>query len=240
MTPIRFHIRQAVPADVRGIARVQLAAWGADTAASEETYNARINRFPEGIFVAEHEETGAIIGVVAAHPIRYDVAQFVPREGENILTWWEASGHGVMDNIDLASDTLYGVDLAGDPAYTGSGAAAQLLVREMQNVIDLGKKRLVLGCRLPAYHKHQDVPLAEYIRTRVVRGARSTDASGNDITPERREGWKYLDPELDWFCRRFCRGRTYSVIRELRDYFPEDIDSCGHAALICYDNPVDS
>lgn len=232
-----IRIRQATLEDVPGIARVQKAAWDADTAASEETYAARIRTFPEGIFVADDSESNALIGVVAAHPIRFDLAQFVATPGEKTLTWWEASGHGVMDNLDRDSETLYGVDLAGDPAFTKSGAAARLLVREMQNVIDLGKKRLVLGCRLPAYHKHQDIPLEEYIRTRVVAGRRSVDAAGDAVTAEQRQGWKYLDHELDWFCRRYCQGRTYRVIRALRDYFPEDADSCGHAALICYDNP---
>lgn len=226
----QFIVRQATLDDVPGIRKVQLAAWG-EAAATEEMYVARISRCPEGIFVAEHRSEGQIIAVVATYAIRgFDPDRPLP-------SWWEASGHGLCERYDRDGETMYGIDLAGDKEHSGSGAAAALVVRGMENVVTLGKKRVVLGCRLPDYHKHQDIPLAEYVRTRVVGGERRADATRDDVTPERRRGWRYLDSELEWFERRYCRGKTWTVWDPLPGYY-EDPDSCNNAVLLVWENPT--
>ncbi len=228
------NVRRAQLFDLAGILEVQRAAWG-ESAATPEMYESRITTSPEGIFVAEIGEK--IVGVVATYSIKgYDPEH-------PIATWEEATAGGMLrDRYDPDGETMYGVDLAADPTVEHTEIGARLVAAGLENAAQLGKKMVVLGTRLPSYHKHSTIPLDQYVRTRICAvvgegGAQKADVDPSMVTRETRWGWHYLDEELDWFTRRFQRDRTFGVYGALPCYFP-DPDSLDNAALIIWHNPL--
>ncbi|MBP9748833.1 hypothetical protein KBD18_01380 [Patescibacteria group bacterium] len=215
--------------DLAAIRSVQVAAWGTDGAAEEATYATRLEVFPEGVLVAE--EAGRVVGVFSCLIIGgYDLAK-------PIATWAEATAGGLLRGMhDMNGETVYGIDLATIPESAGAGTA--LMVANFENVVALDKRRVIAGAQLGEYAKHAHrLSLDTYLRTRVVDGEERADAPWTATTLMGRDGWEYLDGELDWMTSRYFLGHTHSVHAPLPDYFPADSRSHGHAALLCWENP---
>ena len=200
-----IRIRNAVKADIPDIVIVEDEAWPSGLRADEEMFIARIETFPEGIFVAEN--TDRIVGVVVTERVKYDVnAPIVP-------SWKAITDNGyIRKSHNPLGETIYGVDLSVSPLASG-GASKALMMAVGKLTIKLNLQQIVLGGRMPRYHKYVDkMTPEEYLNTRTKSG-------------------RYLDPEI-WFYTRAGLKAT----RVMPNYF-EDVESCNNGVLLVWKNP---
>lgn len=199
-------IRAATLADIDELLLVEEEAWkNPAQRAPRDALRARIETFPAGVLLAEAD--GAVWGYVVVQRMRADV--FLDHERE--LSWDELTGHGLLATHCADGEVLYGVNLA---VASSAPAGTQFLLMEAVGklAIRLNVREILLGGRLPAYHKYQDQMSAdEYVRLRVRNRPR--------------------DPELWMYARA-----GLEVVRVLPNYFP-DPDSCNFGVLLRWRNP---
>jgi ribosomal protein S18 acetylase RimI-like enzyme len=125
----------------------------------------------------------------------------------------EVTGSGTFSTHDLRGRTLYGAEVIVSTKLRGSGVGRALYRARRQLCTRFGLRRIIAGGRLPGYHKYADTLTPEMYAMRVVWG---------DI----------IDPVL-----RFQMSQGFHYCGILRNYLPEDAESCGYAALIVWLNP---
>lgn len=201
----KIKLRQARIEDIPEILIVEDEAWPEGLQATEEMFFSRIETFPEGVIVAEN--TDRIVGVVVGEIVQYDI------DASECPSWSEITDNGFISiSHNPEGDTLYGVDLSVSPLASG-GASKSLMLAVGKLVISLNLKQIVLGGRMPRYHKYADkMTPHEYLTARTNTG-------------------KYLDPEI-WFYEK----SGLQVVRVIPNYF-EDPESCNNGVLLVWKNP---
>jgi hypothetical protein len=202
----KFFVRKAKLNDISGILEVELEAWGKELAATESMFESRINTFPEGIFVSI--ENFKITGVVVTQLVNYNTETFS-------MSWYEATDNGYIKNThNPEGKSVYGVNLSVMPSAShGTGTA---LLNEIGKLaIRLNLIQGMLGGRVPDYHKHQNIPIEEYIKkTIIINGAT-----------------RLLDTELS-----FYKKAGLEIVREIPNYI-KDPDSLDYGVLLVWKNP---
>ncbi len=123
-------------------------------------------------------------------------------------TWEEVTDNGHIRNHDPEADTLYGIEVMVDPEYRNMKIGRRLyeLRKELCNKLNL--RRILIGGRLPGYHKYKDeYSIIEYIQAVMEK--------------------KVYDPVIT-----FQLKNGFVIKRIIRDYLKEDKESCGYAALL--------
>lgn len=251
-----FVIKQAVPEMVAGIRALDVAAWGEESAATEEMIESRIRINPFGNYVAVDKATGKIIGSVFT----------MIGDDKPVTNWMESTGNGTYKDVfNPYGEVLFGVNLAVSPDMQGQQAGIALFTRSADLIWVLGKKCGRLGGRIPEFRKWSGLFAAEdYVHLHlsgeeiffIKNGQmRATDFAA--IKKLRDDGVKTkisptewpesphgsmremrpLDGELAFFCSCKVQGERVKVAGFLPDYFPGDADSEGHAALVEWWNP---
>lgn len=128
--------------------------------------------------------------------------------------WKEVTGNGVFGTHNPAGKTLYGAEVFVDPAVRRRGIGRSLYAARRRLCRDLRLKRIIAAGRLPGYHKHALTMSATTYAMRVIWG---------DID----------DPVL-----RFQLREGFQFCGVVEGYIPEDVESCGYAALIVWLNPL--
>nr|WP_255216479.1 GNAT family N-acetyltransferase [Pseudenhygromyxa sp. WMMC2535] len=175
-----------------------MASW------NRKQYDELINVFPEGQLCLEFD--GQLVAVSSA--VRVDGSNFtVPHD-------YEALGIGQgLDSFDPEGDTLYGVDIAVRPRSRGLRLARRLYDARKQLARDLNLRRMLIGGRVPNYHKHAEkLTIHEYVDKVLQRRLR--------------------DPTLN---AQLANG--FSLRRVLPNYLPNDQESRGYAVLLEWLNP---
>jgi hypothetical protein len=200
-------IRNAVAEDLDQIMAVE-ESWPAGGRAPREKFVARLQRFPQGVFVAELD--GRIYATITSCPIRYD-----PAEPDRLSTWAEVTNDGyLMEKHDLsACNALYIVSGIIDKSHRGSGIFAPMVKRQASLARALGLRYVVAGAFIPGYARHReehgDITAAEYAFLR--------------------RGRRLVDPLLEMYSRLgFAVPDPNHVVK---DYFP-DAASLNYAALV--------
>ncbi len=129
-------------------------------------------------------------------------------------TWRSVSGDGHFTTHDAGGRTLYGAELVVDVARRGFGVARALIQERRRTCRRLNLRRIIATARLPGYHAVRETMSPELYAMRVIWG---------DIS----------DPEL-----RFPMTQGFQYCGVIHNYLPEDLESCGHAALIVWLNPL--
>ena len=129
-------------------------------------------------------------------------------------SWRGVTGDGTFTTHNINGRTLYGADLVVDSTRRGFGVGRLLLQARRRLCRRLNLKRIVATARLPGYRAVGDTITPEQYAMRVVWG---------DIA----------DPSM-----RFLMAQGFQFCGILHDYLPEDADSCGHAALLAWLNPL--
>ena len=129
-------------------------------------------------------------------------------------TWRNLTGDGFFTTHDAAGRTLYCADVVVDLTRRGAGAARALYQAQRRLCRKLNLRRIIGAARLPGYAAVQETMSPELYAQRVLWG---------DVA----------DPGLRF---RMAQGFQYCGI--IRDYLPEDVESCGNAALIVWLNPL--
>lgn len=252
MNQEKFFVRMAAPADAEECRAIDVEAWGAESAASVEMLQSRIACYPFGNFVAIDHATGRIAGSVWT----------MATDEKPITTWWETSGEGAYGPAcNPHGDLLIGINVSVRDAYAGAGLGEKLVIRAGESAWIAGKRKAVLGSRIPEYHKWQGVFQADdYIRllrdsdrayfrdprTGVLHeGPLVSDllSVGGRIDPrtwpvaaEAHPDARILDSELAFFLDIHIAGQSCRLYQLLPGYFP-DPESCDNGVLIGWENP---
>lgn len=188
LAPIRELLFRTYPPPIHG----PEAVW------SERNLLSHLAHFPEGQFVAELD--GKLVGTSTCMRVSLERA-LAPH------TWTEISARGTLVTHDPVGNTLYGVNIAVEPALQGLGIGHALYRARITLARSLGCRWFVAGARIPGYHLH------------------AAQLSPEAYLQEVREG-KLFDPTLS---RQMKVG--FEVRSLLPDYAP-DPETQGHAALI--------
>ncbi|MGE5095935.1 MAG: GNAT family N-acetyltransferase [Betaproteobacteria bacterium] len=129
-------------------------------------------------------------------------------------TWRSITAEGSFTTHDPHGGTLYGADLVVDWTRRGFGVSRALFQARRKLCRRLNLKRIIATARLPGYHAVREALSPEQYAMRVVWG---------DIA----------DPAM-----RFLMAQGFQHCGILHDYLPDDADSCGHAALFAWLNPL--
>jgi GNAT superfamily N-acetyltransferase len=129
-------------------------------------------------------------------------------------TWKSITGDGFFTTHDTAGRTLYGAEVVVNLARRGYGIGRSLVQAQRRLCRKLNLRRIISAARLPGYREMQADMSPELYAKRVIWG---------DIA----------DPIL-----RFQMSQGFQFCGIIKDYLPEDVESCGHAALIVWLNPL--
>lgn len=165
--------------------------------------------FPEGVLSAFTED-GECAGNFVTLRINYDLKN-------PITPWDDVADGGLGTNYVPDGDTLYGVSLGVVPRFRGQKVAAKLVYAAQQLTIKLNCKHFILGCRIPEYYKHADIPVEQY------------------ITLKRQSDSEFLDEELRFYSRAGMR-----FLEPIPDYMigeREDKDSLRYGVVTIWTNP---
>jgi predicted amidohydrolase/GNAT superfamily N-acetyltransferase len=162
--PSGVTVRRALPEDAGEIFRVQRAAYpsmGPASLCSERQIGMQIEAFPDGQFVAEFD--GRVIGYASSLIVTLD-------DESPWHSYDEITGYGTFSSHTPSGDTLYGADVAVDPAHRGRGVAGALY-RARKRLLDrFNLRRMVAGGRIPGYREHAGTLTAEEYVEKVVAG----------------------------------------------------------------------
>ena len=165
----RVRVRKWKNSDLPGIVACHKAAYpeynlDEDGHYTVRNYRFQLEAFPEGQVLAEIE--GKIVG--------YATSIIVQLDDENYpYTYDEITGGGTFTTHNPAGDSLYGADIAVDPAYRGMGVAKQLYRQRKKLVKRYNLKRMVAYGRIPGYSEFAGKLTADDYVQQVVDGVRS-------------------------------------------------------------------
>ncbi len=129
-------------------------------------------------------------------------------EYSDVHTWDEIADEGYIRNHDEEGDTLYGIEVMVDPEMRGMKLGRRLYEARKDLCRKLNLKRILIGGRLPNFHKYADkMRVTEYVRN-------------------------VLDKQIDDPVLTFQVKNDFVVKRILRDYLEDDFDSRRHAVLM--------
>ena len=128
-------------------------------------------------------------------------------------TWQEITAGGSFENHTPLGRTLYGAEVFVDPKLRGHRVGHALYDARRKICKRLNLKRIIACGRLPGYQRYSGDMSVETYAKRVVWG---------DLQ----------DPVLNFQLRE-----QFDFCGVIRDYLPQDRESCGHASLIVWLNP---
>ncbi|MFB5660428.1 GNAT family N-acetyltransferase [Alteribacillus sp. HJP-4] len=192
-------IRPVTKEDIPAIYEVAVIGFGKDIAFEPKHYESQIEKFPDGQRCVEYD--GRIIG--ASGSLRVSEDQFqVPHKLSDICD------NGYIRNHDDSAPHLYGIEVVVHPDYRHLKVGQKLYEERKQLARDLQVKSILIGGRIPNYHKYQ-----------------------NELTPEQ-YAEKVIEGELYDPVMTFQLKSGFSFRRILNNYIPEDNESCTNASLM--------
>ncbi|MEM7323853.1 MAG: hypothetical protein AAF531_12270 [Actinomycetota bacterium] len=166
-------VRPAAPDDLDAYVTIQEEEWGEAMAAGRLQLESRLETFPAGVVVGEHN------GEIVAG------ATFIRLKDYNLddqLSWSDLCDDGWCTNHDPDGTVMFGVDLSVSRRAPRS-ASALMFTGGITLAVRQGVEAVYWGSRMPRYHKYADTMSPDtYLRTRNKRG-------------------RYLDPEVQLYSR---------------------------------------
>ncbi|ASN06220.1 GNAT family N-acetyltransferase [Virgibacillus necropolis] len=195
-------IRNITPDDLDEIAALSNKCFGPDISFKRKHFVSQLKTFPEGQICIEYE--GKIVGNASSLIINYC--------GDN-HSYKEVSDGGFIRNHNPDGINLYGIEVGVDPAYRGM-KIGQRLYEARRNICRMfNLKSIIIGGRIPFYHKHADQLSAEEYVRKVING---------DI----------YDPVLT-----FQSKNGFVLHSIIPDYLPDDHESMKYATSMEWQNP---
>lgn len=194
-----IHVRPLKIEDYEQLVQLQSRCFPGMATWSKDQINSQISIFPDGQLCVEYE--GKIIGSSSSLIIDFD-------EYGGAHSWSEISEGGYITNHDPEGDTLYGIEVMVDPEYQGMRIGRRLYDARKALARRLNLKRIMIGGRVPNYHKYaEELTIHEYV-DRVMSRA-------------------IYDPVLTF---QFANG--FRLKRIVQDYLKMDKQSLGYALLL--------
>lgn len=129
-------------------------------------------------------------------------------------TWRSITGDGYFRTHEPGGRTLYAAEPIADMSRRGFGVARALYQAQRRLCRRLNLRRIIAAARMPGYREMKEVVSPELYAMKVIWG---------DI----------VDPVL-----RLPMTQGFHYCGIIHDYLPEDAESCGHAALTVWLNPL--
>lgn len=206
----RIAVRNTRLEDIPAAVKVEQAAWAPpwpqDYVFTAEHLRSQIEMFPEGQFCAE--VNGQFAGFVTTMLTNYDVARPEP------VTWAKMCDNGYITNHNRNGSTIFGVNASVHPDFSRTGASDMLLDRVGVMCLEKGLRQIILGSRIPSYHRYADQMTAE------------------EYIAAKRKSGKPLDPELYLYT-----SHALKVVTLVPEYIP-DPESLNYGVLVTWINPL--
>ncbi|WP_219907929.1 bifunctional GNAT family N-acetyltransferase/carbon-nitrogen hydrolase family protein [Enhygromyxa salina] len=161
---VQVRVRRWRVEDVPAIVECQRKAY--DDYTSSGMYDARnyemqLHAFPEGQFLAEIG--GKVVGYATSLIVQLE-------DLPGAYEYDELTGSGTFSTHTPGGDTLYGADIAVDPAFRGEGVAGKLYIHRHKLLKKYNLRRMVAYGRITGYPEHAGkMTAAEYVAA-VERG----------------------------------------------------------------------
>ncbi len=158
-----------------------------------------IKLFPEGQICIE--DNGKPVAVALSLIIDFSLF-------DDQHSYYQIVGNGTFKSHDPDGDYLYGIDVSVDPEYQGMRLGRRLYDLRKELAENLNLKGILIGGRIPGYHKHsKEMQAQQYIQKVKIR--------------------ELYDPVLT-----FQLSNDFHVRNLLDDYWPGDHQSRGNAVLL--------
>lgn len=171
---------------------------------TRDQFASQINTFPDGQIGVDLE--GKLVATSSS--LIVDAEELGSRH-----TFTAACDGGFIRNHDPEGDSLYGIDIAVDPAHRGMRLARRIYDRRKELVRELNLRRILIVGRMPRYHrKAKEMPAEEYVRRVISRELR--------------------DPVIN---AQLANGFTVRSV--IKNYLPSDRESLGCGVFMEWLNP---
>ena len=151
----KIGVRQLILEDYESLVRLQELCFPGMKPWSKEQIKSQLEIFPEGQICIELD--GKLIASSSSLILDFDLY-------EDLNNWQTMSSHGFITNHDQDGDMLYGIEIMVDPEYRGMKLARRLYNARKELAKKNNLRGIIIGGRIPGYHKHQDKMTArEYV-----------------------------------------------------------------------------
>lgn len=196
-------IRPLQREDFDRIVELQRICFPGMTTWTEEEYFSQVDHFAEGQICVEYE--GKVVASSSSLILDFDIY------GEE-HSFEEITANSKITNHNPEGDTLYGIDIIVHPKFRGRKLARRIYDARKDLVRNLNLKRIVIGGRIPGYHRYKkDISSREYVQQVINRAIH--------------------DPVLT---TQLSNG--FVIKRIIDSYLQEDIQSAGYGILMEWNN----
>jgi predicted amidohydrolase/ribosomal protein S18 acetylase RimI-like enzyme len=168
-----------------------------------EQIESQLQHFPDGQLVIEIE--GRLAASSSSLMLEFDA-------NLEWHDWTKIADNGYIRNHDPRGDTLYGIEIMVHPDFRGMKLARRLYDGRKELCREKNLARIIIGGRIPGYHRHADEMTArEYADSVLAR--------------------QIFDPVLT---AQLSNG--FALQGLIPNYFPTDSDSAGYATFLEWRN----
>lgn len=202
---IEVIIRQGSEKEIEDILRVEKESWPEEISFEKKHFKSHLKIFPRGFFCAYVD--GVMAGTCISSILDYNLNNPIP-------SWEEAAADGFITNHNPGGNALYVVSLGVSKKFRGMKIGSKLIERQKQLTKEFNLEFLVLGARIPFFHKYPDLSVEEYVEKRNENGER-------------------LEPEL-----RFYERAGLKFIKTMPNYMTtwNDKESRNYGAIMVWEN----
>ncbi len=199
----KIKVRKLKDSDYDRVVEMQKVSFPTMKPWSQNQFINLIKVFPEGQLGVEIDKK--LVASSSSLILNFD-------EYTKAHTWSELTEGGTISNHDPNGDTLYGIEIMVDPVYRGMKLSRRLYAARQKLVREKNLKRIVIGGRIPNYHKYADkLSATQYVEKVMDK--------------------KIYDPVLT---AQLANG--FILKRLIPDYFPSDSQSKGYATFLEWTN----
>ncbi|MEO5499968.1 MAG: bifunctional GNAT family N-acetyltransferase/carbon-nitrogen hydrolase family protein [Ginsengibacter sp.] len=149
---------------------------------------------------------GKVVGCILSLVVEYN------RFGDN-HTYREITGNYTFDTHDIENgDVLYGIEIFIHPDYRGLRLGRRMYDARKELCEQLNLRAIIFGGRIPEYHKYADTTTPKEFIQKVKQK-------------------EIYDPVLS-----FQLANDFHVVKVLKNYMPDDVQSKEFATLLQWDN----
>lgn len=195
----KIKLRKIKKEDYQQITAVQKKCFPGMKPWSEVQFDSLLKIFPDGQTCIEYGKK--IIASSCSLIINFN-------DYSEESSWNELTDSGTITNHDMYGDTLYGMEMMVHPDYQGMKLSRRLYDARKELARKYNLKRIIIGGRLPNYHKHASTLTIDEFVEKVINKS-------------------LYDPVLT---AQLSNG--FSLRKVLPHYLPSDIESCGYATLL--------
>ncbi|WP_240375901.1 GNAT family N-acetyltransferase [Bacillus piscicola] len=196
-------VREVEKKDIQAIWELAVDSFGEGVAFDPEHYVSQMEIFPEGQRCIEYN--GKIIGASGSLIV-------AEADWKKEHTFDDICDEGYIRNHNPDGGHLYGIEVVVHPDYRDLKLGKKLYEERKRLCKELGLKSIIIGGRIPFYHKYADQYTPEEYAEKVTAK-------------------EIYDPVMT-----FQLNNGFTFLRILKNYLPDDEESCTNASLMEWRN----